>query len=35
MGNQDPGDLGVGKVRGGGEDFFPSSRGRRGGTDHG
>ena len=30
VGNQDPGDLGVGKVRGG-EDFFPSSRGRRGG----
>ena len=29
-GNQDPGDPGVGKVRGGGEDFFPSSRG---GTD--
>ena len=30
-GNQDPGDPGVGKVRGG-EDFFPSSRGE---TDSG
>ena len=36
-GNQDPGDLGMGKVRGGGRKdviFFPSSRGE-GGTDPG